>query len=312
MYNNEVKERFISEFSTSESMRSSARRLFQAFEKYEKKWSADLCTRSAEDIQPILNDAVGMRENSKHLRMHILSSYIKWCTQNEITGATDSTENIEVSTEEKMRRQTVANPVHLQQYLDRVFRPESEKTVDNTWRCFYWLAFGGATEEEAFSTTVEDVQLNEMVVRYSNGKEILIYREAVPSFINCMELQSFTLYNPAHNDPLKNSRPRANGNILLRNATPTIDVKAFRVLLSKKSKRALDTKKTKLKLSHYRVWLSGSFYRIFEMERAGFPERSIKAEFKHLGTAWKSGNKNNTKVVSDYRKDYECWKRIFG
>ena len=311
MYNSEVKERFITEFSTSESMRASAYRLFQAFEKYEKKWAADLCTRSAEDIQPILNNAVGMRENSKHLRMHILASYIRWCTQNQVAGATDSSDNIDVSTEDKMRRQTVANPIHLQVYLDEVFRPESEQTVDNTWRCFYWLAFGGATEEEAFNTTVDDVRLEEMVVRYNNGKEILIYREAVPAFINCMRLKSFTLYNPAHNNPLKNSRDRAEGNILLRNATPTIDVKGFRVSLSKKSKRALDDKRTKLKLSHYRVWLSGSFYRLYEKERAGFPEKYIRAEFRKLGKAWQSEAKNDPKTISDYRKDYDCWKRIF-
>ena len=84
MYNAEIKEKFIHEFSNSISRQDAAESMFQATEKYEQELNTDICSITKDKLQKILEDIVGVRSTSYNLRIPILKQYIKWCKKNNI------------------------------------------------------------------------------------------------------------------------------------------------------------------------------------------------------------------------------------
>lgn len=317
MYNEELKTKFVRKYTESLNTAEICRTVFNIFEPHEIEWGADLCTRSAEDLNPIVEGLIGFRSRSKWIRISILKDYVKWCINTNVCGACDGMLKIEAAGLEKVKCQTVANPLHLQNYLNSICEPESEETIDNTYRCYYWLAYGGATEEDIINIKCEDVDLNNMQVIY-NGTEIPIYREALPAFKNCVNLKQFVYKHPNYINPLL--RDRVTGDVLIRgirNSSPP-SVQKMRVALSKLSKKKIDDGSTELKLSYFRVWISGLFYRMYERERAGIPvDFSEAAERFMNGKTYKLDKGRNTpeskkrQIAKDYLEDYERWKLVF-
>lgn len=320
MYNSELKEQFISEFSTSIGRRNAAMVMFNALEPYEEAWGADLCTRSTEELQPVVSEIVGFRTSSKKLRLTILREYVNWCLEKKVPGACDGLLLIEKIGLEKLKRQTVANPQHLQRYLDCICDKENEKTVDNIYRCFYWLAYSGIKENLVMDVAVSDVDLEEMVIRF-DGAEYPIYREAIGAFKNCVSLTQFRYKHPNYNANTEVFRDRASGEMLLRGFSTPKSITAFRVEMSRKAKEpkyredfaddSLD-----LKLSFYRVWLSGLFYRTYEAERAGMPVDFMAAAIEFTdGKTYKLGRNligaKHRQIANDYFKDYSRWKEAY-
>lgn len=323
MYNKELKERFITEFSTNIGRRHTATVMFDALEQQETQWGADICTRSKEELKPVVGDLIGFRESSQKTRLTILRAYVKWCIKNHVEGACDELLKIEDFGLDKLKRQMVANPQHLQRYLNCILEKESEQTVDNVFRCYYWLAYGGVSEEDAFELKTSDVDLTEMVVRY-NGVEYPIYREAIPAFKNCIELQSFKFIHPniVNKDVYKS---RATGDKLLRGISEKKSIKAMRVEMSKRQKTqkyrlesTKDDTSLDLQLSFYRVGLSGLFYRTYEAERAGMPADFMAAAEQFMeGKTYKLDSGRNLigakqrRVAVEYLEDYKRWKEAY-
>ncbi|MBQ8001433.1 MAG: hypothetical protein IJ298_09620 [Ruminococcus sp.] len=315
MYNEELKTKFVRGYTNSISTAEVCQTIFNAFEQYEVEWDADLCTRSAEELQPVVDNLVGFRARSKWMRLIILKDYVKWCIGMKVPGACDGMLKIETVGLEKVKHQTVASPLHLQRYLDSICEPESEETTDNIYRCFYWLAYGGVAEEDILSIKCSDVDLNNMVVRY-NGTEVPIYREALPAFKNCVKLTQFVYKHPNYDKLVY--KDRADGDTLVRGIRSAPSIKAMRVELSRRSKAKMDEGKTDLKLSYFRVWISGLFYRMYERERAGMPVDFSAAAAQFMeGKTYKLDRGRNTpeakkrQLTRDYLEDYERWKLAF-
>lgn len=315
MYNEELKTKFVRGYTNSISTAEVCQTIFNAFEQYEVEWGADLCTRSAEELQPVVDNLVGFRARSKWMRLIILKDYVKWCIGMKVPGACDGMLKIETVGLEKVKHQTVASPLHLQRYLDSICEPESEETTDNIYRCFYWLAYGGVAEEDILSIKCNDVDLDSMVVRY-NGTEVPIYREALPAFKNCVKLTQFVYKHPNYDKLVY--KDRADGNTLVRGIRSAPSIKAMRVELSRRSKAKMDEGKTDLKLSYFRVWISGLFYRMYERERAGIPVDFSAAAAQFMeGKTYKLDRGRNTpeakrrQLTRDYLEDYERWKLAF-
>lgn len=315
MYNEELKTKFVRGYTNSISTAEVCQTIFNAFEQYEVEWGADLCTRSAEELQPVVDNLVGFRARSKWMRLIILKDYVKWCIGMKVPGACDGMLKIETVGLEKVKHQTVASPLHLQRYLDSICEPESEETTDNIYRCFYWLAYGGVAEEDILSIKCSDVDLNNMVVRY-NDTEVPIYREALPAFKNCVKLTQFVYKHPNYDKLVY--KDRADGNTLVRGIRSAPSIKAMRVELSRRSKAKMDEGKTDLKLSYFRVWISGLFYRMYERERAGIPVDFSAAAAQFMeGKTYKLDRGRNTpeakkrQLTRDYLEDYERWKLAF-
>lgn len=315
MYNEELKTKFVRGYTNSISTAEVCQTIFNAFEQYEVEWGADLCTRSTEELQPVVDGLVGFRARSKWMMLIILKDYVKWCIGMKVPGACDGMLKIETVGLEKVKHQTVASPLHLQRYLDSICEPESEETTDNIYRCFYWLAYGGVAEEDILSIKCSDVDLNNMVVRY-NDTEVPIYREALPAFKNCVNLTQFVYKHPNYDKLVY--KDRADGDTLVRGIRSAPSIKAMRVELSRRSKAKMDEGKTDLKLSYFRVWISGLFYRMYERERAGMPVDFSAAAAQFMeGKTYKLDRGRNTpeakkrQLTRDYLEDYERWKLAF-
>ena len=314
MYNDIIKTKFIKQYTTKIKMREACINTFNVFEPHETKWNADLCTQGTDVLQPIVNDALGMRASSKRLRLSILTDYVKWCIDNQIPGACDGMLHVTTTGVEKMKKQMVTSPLHLQVYLNQVCEPESRETTDNIYRCYYWLAYAGISEEDILKVKISDVDFVYMVVKY-NGKEYPIYREAIPALRNCVNLTQFVYNHPNYAANKTVYKTRVDGDTLIRGVRSLPTIESMRVELSRRSKKCLDSGKTNLKLSYYRVWLSGLFYRTYERELAGLPIDFLDAAEEFMnGKTYKLEKTRNTlttirnKISRDFLQDYENWK----
>ena len=322
MYNEELKTKFIKESITAEARARAAYALFNSTEPYEKEWGADICTRNKDELAPVLGELVGFRKNSQTLRLYILSNYAKWCIDNKVDGACDALMNPEVDNNAKFKRQMVANPIHLQRWLDVLYSKESLETVDCVHRCYCWLAYIGLREEEILDITSDDVDLIDRVVRF-RGREYQFYNESFTSFKQCVMLTSFRYVHPLITVDVYKSR--ASGNKLLRGVKPIKNISYLRSEFSrvqgkKEHRRGIkkDDDDLDLRLSYFRIGLSGLFYRQYEAERAGMTanfnaaaEDFIEGKTYHLK---KSGNTIEYKqklVANSYMKDYITWKKVY-
>lgn len=318
MYNEEIKNKFIEGFSTSASRNRVARLTFLALEPHEVTKDADICTFSEEELQKIIPEIVGMRVASMNTRMSVLKSYSKWCIKNGIPGACDALQTVKVVGIEKVRRQMVANPKHLQMFLDYIFDAEDEETVDCTYRCFYWMAFAQIPEEEALEIKISEVNFDLLEINH-NGKAYPICRESVKAFKKCVDLTEFRYKHPNYEPVIKN---RAYGDKVLRGFSETRSLTAMRVEMSRRAQRvAVESSGMNpldLNLSYFRVSLSGMYYKFFEEEMFG-----IEPDFKDAAKQFMEGKEYNLshsrntigakqrKLASDYREDYLRWKEAF-
>ena len=116
MYNEELKIKFIREYTNSVNTAEVCHTIFNSFESYELEWGADLCTREADELQPVVDSLVGLRARSKWMRLIVLKDYVKWCIGMKVPGACDGMLKIETVGLDKVKHQTVASPLHLQRY----------------------------------------------------------------------------------------------------------------------------------------------------------------------------------------------------
>lgn len=312
MYNQNLKNQFIESYSTRDSVKKFCVTVFEAFEKYELEWGADLCTRTADELQPALSKMVGFRSRSKLMRIIILKDYVRWCIGMSVDGACDGMFNITNVGLDKVKIQTVANPQHLQQYLDAVCSPEDERTTDNIYRCYYWLAYAGMDEEDILKVQCKDVDFRNMVVNYPRKMTTVpLYPQSLKAFHNCVECDTFVFKHPNYTKPV--DRQRADGTTLVRGIRSESTLSSIRMALSRLSKQNED--KTPLRLSYFRVWISGVFHRMYEREIAGEAPYfdDIVAE-QMEGKTYKLDSGRNTmaakhrQLVRDYEEDYQRWK----
>lgn len=314
MYNEEFKTRFVRGYTSSVSTAKVCETVFNACEPFELKWEADLCTKSAEELQPMIDSIVGFRARSKWMRLIILKDYVKWCMGvANVQDACDGMLQINSVGLEKLKQQTIASPLHLQKYLNDICDPESMQTTDNIYRCYYWLAYGGVDEEDILNVKCSDVDFENMVVHYKDT-EIPIYREAIPAFKNCVELTRFVYNHPNYTKTVW--KDRAEGDTVVRGLRSLLSLKSMRVEISRRAKDK--EKETGIRLSYYRVWISGVFYRVFERELVGEkPNFNGIAAGRMEGKTYKLDSGRNTpeakkrQLARDYMEDYQRWKLAF-
>lgn len=316
MYNEEQKKRFIRDYTGSLNTANVAVTIFNATEKFEESWNADICTKDVDALQQVIDDIVGLRAKSKWMTLTILKEYSKWCLAMKAPNACDGMLKIEAIGLNKVKKQMVANPLHLQNYLDAIFDSEYEETIDNVYRCYFWMAYMGIGEDDVSIITSEDVNLNNYTVHYK-GNDIPMYRESIKVFENVTLLEDFLYKHPNY----EIRRNRVAGNTILRGVKTTADALTLRRVVSMRrneaSKDAARGVKTDQQLSFYRVRMSGLFYRMAERERAGIPVDFSEAalqlmdgkEYSLYGRE-KLIHKQN-RIERDYFDDYQRWKLAF-
>lgn len=314
MYNEDLKKRFVRDYTGSLNTANVAATVFNAVEKYETEWNADLCTRSTEELQPVIDEIVGLRSRSKWMTLTILKEYVKWCIAMKVPGACDGMLHIEAVGLDKVRHQMVSSPLHLQRFMDSIFDSESDETIDNIYRCYFWMAYGGIDEDDTILIRNEDVDFSEMIIRYKTIS-VPIYREALPAFRNAVNLTSFVYKHPNYSKTIR--RDRVPGDTIMRGIKAVTKTFTMRATLSKRNIKAVEEEKTDMQLSFYRVRMSGLFYRIYEMERAGIAPNFSDAALRVMdGKTYslkgreKIEHKQN-RIERDYMEDYQRWKLAF-
>jgi len=316
MYNEAQKMEFLNSGIVAPGSMNLAANLFKSCEKFELAWGADVCTRTREEVQPMINVIFGMKVQSISSRFNILQRYIKWCLDNHIPGARDDLLHIQPDLVSIVGQRTVPNPVALQRILDLTFHPERMQTSDNVSRAYFWLAFSGVMQAESYLITTNEIDLARAVITHK-GREYRIYREAIPSFLNCMNLTEFNIFG--RNGTVK----RVPGDNLLRTSSKrdARDKFPHSVLWhsSMKLKDTYEYGSIDTKLSYERVWSSGVFYRQFELENAGFKvdfRDVVKFQMSSTEYSEKMMEPDNqaaikSKLLRAYREDYDNWKRAF-
>lgn len=315
MYNEELKTRFVQGYTRSISTAKVCQTVFNAVEKYEVEWNADICTQQTEVLQPVIDEIVGFRARSKWMRIIILKDYVRWCIAMGVNNSCDGMLNINTVGLEKVRQQTISSPAHLERYLNDICEPADRQTTDNIYRCYYWLAYAGVKEEDILKVKCSDVDFSKMSIKYGDT-EVPIYRESVPAFKNCVELEQFVYNHPNYSTEVW--KDRAQGDTIVRGLRAKPSLKAMRVELSRRSKTKRDIGHTELKLSYYRVWISGVFYRAFENEQMGIqPDFSTVVSQQVEGKVYKLDSGRNTQdakkrqLAHDYFEDYQRWKLTY-
>lgn len=317
MYNEELKMRFVGDYTQSINTASVAATIFNSLSPYEEKWQADFCTKSAEELQPVIDDIMALRIRSQWVSMTILKEYVRWCIANKVPGACDGMLHITVVGLDKVRKQMVSSPLHLQKCLDEVFDPEQDNTIDNTYRCYYWMAYAGLKEEDIISVKASDIRFSEQCISF-NGRNYPLYRESIPAFHKAAELTEFIHRHPKYTKPV--TRPRIEGDSIMRGIRANKKPLIFRSTLSKRMSEAVDTGRTEVKLSYYRAWISGIFYQVYEQERAGIPASFSQVVMDMMdGKTYRIEGVNKRIKVShilnrkelDYLEDYQRWKLAF-
>lgn len=308
MYNEELKTRFIKSYTVSNSTRQLCESLFNALEKYENEWNADLCTKDAATLANVISDVAGLRKKTQTSILGFFKSYVKWCIDNNVDNACDGALQIKELSEEALKRKMVWSPRELQDYLNAVFESEYELTVDNTYRCFYWLAYSGLSEEDILSVECSDVDLVNMKIRW-RGDIIPIYPESLPCFKNCVLLNNFVISRN-----YITSVPRVGGKILIRGIKGNLSVRVFRSLLSRKISEKYN-KSTDVRLTYYRTWLSGLFYKLSMMEQSNIlltddAILNLVRKNQQLSSKIESTKDTNyKKFLNGIRRDYKNWKK---
>lgn len=311
MYNEEQKTRFIKSYTQSLSTAKAAVRVFNFVEPYEVSWGADLCTRSAEELRPVVNAVVGRRDASKWTSLGVLRQYVRWCVAHDIPGATDGILKINSAGLEKVRLQMVSGPVHLQRYLDSFLDPIEDETIDLVYRCFYWLAFLGFDEDEALSIRSGDVDFENMRVTYG-GRSCVIYPQALPVLRKCAQLHSFRYNHPRYTV----MRDRVPGDLLLRGVKSDANISTIRSAISRRNEKAVKDRRADMRLSFTRIRTSGVFYRMYENELAGFPVdfAAVTSDFmegKTYVNRTRSARETATTIEREFTEDYNRWKIVF-
>lgn len=309
MFNQELKQRFVKEHSTSLYKRRCCVDVFNTIAPYEEKLGKDVCTMTSDEIEPVANDLLGMRQKST-MRFDILKKYVEWCVANNVNGAVDELDKVTLSNLDKLKRRTVTGPLQLQVYLNAAFSPESSMGIDNTYRAFFWLAFAGIPFDSSLDITTDQVDLTGMRI-VLDGREYPIYKEGLACFRNCVESQFFVRKHPRYGTPMKCSR--VDGDLLFRGIRANPVKTTFIPTVRKLAETARAEGRTDKELSYSRIKMSGQFYRMYEDERAGLPvdAGSVVDEIISEKPDAYYSRMQRLRMIRELIGDYENWKQTF-
>lgn len=314
MYNAELKEKFIEQYTQSINTAHIVHSVFDRVEDHERNWQADLCTRTTEELQPVIDSMLGLRAKSRWMTVSVLKEYVRWCLAIHVPDACDGMLHVELAGLDKVQRQMVPNPTGMRLYLDRVYDMASLQTIDNVYRCYLWMAYGGMEEADTVTIKASEVDLQELVIRH-DGREFPIYKEAITEFTNLVQLDRFAMCHPNYTKVVY--LDRVQGDEILRGSKSETMILTTRAMVSKKGVAAYKRGATDKQLSYHRAKLSGLFYRVYEMERAGVPANFSEAAIRYLEThnvkaeGEEEVEKARNRVAREYMEDYQRWKLAF-
>lgn len=318
MYNEELKERFISAYTKSKSQETATRWTFKACEPFEVSWGSDLCTRNVDELREMSEKIIGVRNPGKWTRINILRAYVRWCLKAKVPGATDAMLNVECDGSEAFKNQMLKSPKMLNEWMDKMLKPVSDGTPDIVFRCFYWLAWHGVRQEDALSITAENFDLGRKILYYDD-KQIELCRQSWDAFEAAVKMTGFNVHNGNYRLTTYDYMPRVDHPSILRSVKSEPVYGSITVMLTRRERKYEKETGEKLnRYSYYNVWLSGVFYRTYIIEC-----EEMYVDFSDLAVEFMRGKEYSFKddkaarrrklvqVAGDYERDYEKWKSVF-
>ena len=308
MYNEEIKERFAKSYTEKPAVRKHYRRLFDISQRYEEERGSDLYTMNAKDIETIIVEASGVSSQSLKTNLQLIKAYIKWCDDQGFHDVCREILQTKSVISEKMKATTVTSPAHLQKYLDSVFSPEDDDTIDVVYRTYFWLAYAGIVLDDIFKITEKDVSFEDMTIKYG-GVDYPIYREGLKAIRKCITLDHINVYNHSRTTP--SVLNRFDSNILMRGGRCLLTKDTTKTMVNRKQRDAKQEGKTSISMGFFKVWISGLFYRMYMDELAG-----IKPDFLPLVKKIDSAKENKNEYpdinrrAKLYHEDYLTWKSL--
>ena len=321
MYNEELKLKFIKTVFNTPSMAVNIEVVFNKTSKYEVIWGHDVCQATSEEISDLINNSFPKSTAGRNAYWTVLKKYITYCREENYPGVTqDDIYNINISGLDVIRSQMVRDSVDLEKYLNEVYNPIDKRTVDNTFRCFHWLAYMGFNEEEVDNIKCSDVDLKQQCVNLIQEDGLIsikIPREAFETFKSCKTETEFMVSNKGIREPAPMNRVL--GDKLLRSVRGNQSSKTLKVNVVKKQKEAFESGRTdKKKLTFSNLWLSGQFYKIYLKEVSG---EDKNPDFKDLANEYVKSRKSKAANTEDrnyikltakkYAVEYNLWKNAF-
>lgn len=318
LYNEERKLQFVRDYTDNDHTMAIARTVFGASKEYEVKWGADLCSFTLEQLQEFADNELGIRVKSRQIAYILLKEYVKWCLITGVPDTNDVVNLLDMTGIPVVRRHMVSSPLHLQKCLDEIFDPESDNTVDNLYRCYYWMAYAGMQEKDTVNVKNDDVDFLELAILQGESAYYL-HRESLPAFRNAVYLTEFVKKHSRYMNGAT-IQEREDCPYLFRSIGGVIRLSTIRSTLSARIGKAIEAESTNVQISYQRVYMSGLFYRMYERERAGYPisfleEAARKADGKiyKLNTNGRRDKLEHrlTRYAKEYLDDYERWKEAF-
>ena len=265
-----------------------------------------------EELHSVLEKVTGLRTRTQLSQLVILRKYVQWCLASRIPGARDDLLNIKTAGIDKVRSQMVASPRHLQACLDLVFAPESDESIDNMYRAYFWLAFSGLEDVDAFRLTRQHFDFERMVISL-DGVEYRMCHEGIPAIRNLVLLPSYQVFRGGMQYRLY----RYPSDLIMRGIKGVQDHVKIRAELSRRFKQSAQVNPKVSRLSYDRVQTSGLFYETYELEHLGYePDFRAVAERYEKRTQTEEISqefidKRKRAIENDYMNDYLRWKLAF-
>ena len=306
MYNEELKNRFITECASTASSSKRAKYLFNGSERFEKMYGKDLCAISGGNIGEVVENIIGARLGTQTVDLSMLRKYARWCLDNNIDGACDALlgeHNVDV---QKLRDTMVDTPKKLQELFDHAFPPESDGKVDNLCRGFFWMAFMGLEEKDSVQIESSHVDLRNKVVRFE-GKEYPIYNESIPTFRHLCVANSF-FYDYVSREAIV---PRVTGDKILRGTGDSSEPNPDSIRRSTNRKLATAVADRKISIKYTSIRLSGVLYRMYQDEMLNGECDIRKYLLEYDPDLYDLEKRRRTRKEEEFRTDYERWKIAF-
>lgn len=326
MYNPKLKKKFMKYYtvlnSDSPTMLQRAQQAMERIAKYEESWNEDICVhKNIDDLQEVFDNFSGNSSSYSNGQLSPLREYCKWCFAIGEAKTKPEFLNIKKRTPHKMTMNTVGSPLELQMHLNKCFDPDTKENIHIVYRSYFWLAFIGFTQSEAFKITIDEVDLENLVIIHGDLK-LPIYKEGFPTLKKCKELTEFIIEN-ANYKKGERRESRMPGNLLLRgckqNPGKHLNTECSRNQIGKASDDETD-----VRLNYKTVWHSGIFYWMLQQEQIGikpdFTNIAIRKwadsrsnQSRGLETEFNPDNLNHLTYVNNARRalerDYKTWKK---
>lgn len=316
MYNEEVKLRFISETNACAPMVY----MLKSAESYEIKYGKDLSDFTQEEMQDFVDKTVGVSHLSRRARFSSIKTYLKWCADNGIGAGVGVLDKVSTDDIKAYKERYVSSAKHLQAILDEVFKPESDLSIDNVYRAFFWLAFCGIPQCEIMNVKKGDVKLDTFEIMY-NGCYFGLDLYAVESISNCAKLNEFRRYNTIYKNGFTVCDREPSDTLLSgvgSNGYNGLTYEAISTMIRKRIRKVFANGDQIPKIDASHMYKSGLFVRAYATEK----ESGVEPDFKdvilienRISTAEPLTEAQVKKRLSqrgrEFRHDYKLWKSAF-